>query len=62
MAELDNWEFAGTSSLNRSGSTGTGTATIPKDTTDELLATTSDYAVFRNGKRVMLVPKQEVQP
>jgi hypothetical protein len=60
MAELNDWEFVGTSSLSRSGATGTGAATIPKDVTDALITETKDYAVFQNGDRVMLVPRSQV--
>lgn len=57
------WEFAGTSRLNKRGATGTGGATIPKDVAEQFYPDDGggvDMAVFTSGKRIMLVPSDEV--
>lgn len=56
------WEFAGTSRLNPSGSTGTGSATIPKSLAEQFYEDGKgvDMVVFTKDRKIMLVPAEEV--
>lgn len=55
------FSLEGTSRLNASGSTGSGTLTLPKHVTEPLLADYGkDFAVFSDGSRVLLIPQSEV--
>lgn len=62
-SKTDDWEFAGTSKLNASGATGTGTATIPKDAAEQFYDEEgkADLVVFTNGEQIRLVPRDQVE-
>ena len=58
---MEDWTFEGTSRINRTGSSGTGTATVPKHLSDYLIDEHGkDLAVFSQGDKLMLVPRGEV--
>lgn len=59
--EADQFTLEGLGRLNPSGSTSSGTLTLPKAVTEPLLAECGmDFAVFSDGTRVLLVPRTEV--
>lgn len=59
----EEWEFAGTSRMNASGASGTGTATIPKSVSMDYLDENgkADMVVFQRGRRIMLVPREDLR-
>lgn len=62
MVDYEKWTFAGTSRLNATGATGTGTATIPKTVAEKFYDQegSADMVVFEMDRKIMLVPREEV--
>lgn len=56
------WQMQGTSRLNPSGATGTGSATIPKAVAERFYEDGEgvDMVVFTKDRKIMLVPSEEV--